>query len=117
GMPGERPRIEFFVARQGWVRHAGELLQLTRVTPLATQRSDRLEVALQNDRMIVLAALAGIAAVAWGYMLHEAHGMQRTGVCQCLGMAVSGPDTRPWAVAAIAPLFFMWAEMMVAMMI
>ena len=81
------------------------------------KRSDRLEVALQNDRMIVLAALAGIAAVAWGYMLHEARGMQNTGVCGCLGMAMSGPDTEPWTVATITPLFLMWSEMMVAMMI
>lgn len=81
------------------------------------KRSDRLEIALQNDRMIVLAALAGIVALAWGYMLHEAGGMQRTGVCECLGMAMSGPDTKPWAVAAITPLFLMWTEMMVAMMI
>lgn len=81
------------------------------------KRSTRLENAIQNDRMIVLAALAGIAAVAWGHMLHEAHGMQRTGVCQCLGMAMSGPDAKPWATAAIIPLFLMWAEMMAAMMI
>jgi predicted metal-binding membrane protein len=81
------------------------------------KRSAPLEIALQNDRMIVLAALAGIAAVAWSHMLHEAHGMQRTGVCQCLGMAMSGPDTKPWAIAAITPLFLMWTEMMAAMMI
>ena len=81
------------------------------------KRPAPLEIALQNDRLIVLAALASIAALAWGYMLHEARGMQQTGVCECLGMAMSGPDTKPWAVAAIAPLFLMWAEMMVAMMI
>ena len=80
-------------------------------------RSDRLETALRHDRIIVLAALAGSAALAWGYMLHEARGMQQTGVCRCLGMAMSGPDTQAWSVAAIAPLFLMWAEMMVAMMI
>ena len=80
-------------------------------------RSDRLEAALRHDRIIVLAALAGIVALAWGNMLHEARGMQQTGVCQCLGMAMSGPDTKQWAVAAITPLFLMWAEMMVAMMI
>ena len=81
------------------------------------KRPAPLEIALQNDRVIVLAAVVGIAAVAWGYMLHEARGMQETGVCQCLGMAMSGPDMKPWAAAAIAPLFLMWAEMMVAMMI
>ena len=79
--------------------------------------TDRLEAALRHDRMIVLAALAGIAVVAWGYMLHEARGMQQTGVCQCFGMAMSGPDASPWATATIAPLFLMWTEMMAAMMI
>lgn len=80
-------------------------------------RPDRLEAALRHDRVIVLAALAGIAAAAWAFMIHEAQGMERTGVCQCLGMAMSGPDTKAWSAAAIAPLFLMWAEMMVAMMI
>jgi predicted metal-binding membrane protein len=32
-------------------------------------------------------------------------------------MAMSGPDTKAWSVTTIAPLFLMWAEMMVAMMI
>ncbi|MEO8354141.1 MAG: DUF2182 domain-containing protein [Chthoniobacteraceae bacterium] len=81
------------------------------------ERSDPLESALRNDRIIVLAALAGIATVAWGYMLFEARAMQQTGVCECFGLAMSGPDTQPWAVAAIFPLFLMWVEMMVAMMI
>ena len=80
-------------------------------------RSDRLAAALRHDRIIVLAALAGSVALAWGYMLHEARGMQQTGACRCLGMAMSGPDTQAWSVAAITPLFLMWAEMMVAMMI
>jgi predicted metal-binding membrane protein len=81
------------------------------------KRPDRLESALQNDRTIVLAALGGMAAVAWAWMLHEARGMQQTGVCECLGMAMSGPDIKPWATATITPLFLMWAGMMVAMMI
>ena len=79
--------------------------------------ADPLAAALRHDRVIVIAALAGVTAVAWGYMLYEAHGMEQTGVCQCLGMAMSGPDTQPWAVGALLPLFLMWSEMMVAMMI
>jgi predicted metal-binding membrane protein len=79
--------------------------------------SDRLAAALRNDRVIVAAALIGIAGLAWGYMIHEAQGMARTGVCQCAGMAMSGPDTKPWSLGAVVPLFLMWAEMMVAMMI
>jgi predicted metal-binding membrane protein len=86
-------------------------------TAVADQRTGPLEVALRHDRIIILAALVGIAAVAWAYMIYEARGMQQTGVCECLGMAMSGPDIKPWALGAILPLFLMWAEMMVAMMI
>ncbi len=76
-----------------------------------------LEATLRHDRAIVLAALIGIAAVAWFYMMHEARAMEETGVCKCAGMIMSGPDVRPWSPAEIVPLFLMWAEMMVAMMI
>lgn len=79
--------------------------------------SASLEGALKHDRAIVLAALAGMAVLAWYYMMHEARAMQETGVCKCLGMAMSGPDVRPWSPGEILPLYLMWAEMMVAMMI
>jgi predicted metal-binding membrane protein len=79
--------------------------------------TQRLETALRHDRTIVVVALAGIAAVAWGYMIYEARAMDRTGVCACAGMAMSGPDLHPWSAFVILPLFLMWAEMMVAMMI
>ena len=81
------------------------------------KRTELLEVALRNDRVIVAAALTSLAAVAWVHMLHEAQGMDRTGVCECLGMALSGPDTKRWAVGSLLPLSLMWVEMMVAMMI
>jgi predicted metal-binding membrane protein len=79
--------------------------------------SDRLESALRNDRRIVLAALAAMALLAWAYMVHEARSFDRTQICRCFGVAMSGPETKPWSSATIAPLFLMWAEMMVAMMI
>ncbi|HEY2574070.1 MAG TPA: DUF2182 domain-containing protein [Verrucomicrobiaceae bacterium] len=77
----------------------------------------RLENTLRHDRVIVIAVLAGIAVLAWVYMIREANAMEHTGVCCCMGMAMSGPDVRPWSEAEIVPLFLMWAEMMVAMMI
>jgi len=80
-------------------------------------RSDSIESALRHDRIIVLAALGALAVIAWLYMIREARAMDATGVCQCAGMAMSGPDVKPWSVRAILPLFLMWAEMMVAMMI
>ena len=79
--------------------------------------SDRLEAALRNDRVIVMVALICVAGLAWGYMIHEAQGMAQTGICRCAGLAMSGPDTKPWSIVAVVPLFLMWAEMMVAMMI
>jgi len=82
-----------------------------------TAAPDRLEATLRNDRAILIAALHGIAGLAWVYMIHEARGMERTGVCRCAGLAMSGPDTRPWSPAAVLPLSLMWAEMMVAMML
>jgi len=76
-----------------------------------------MEAILKRDRAIVVAALAGIAVLAWGYMVYEARAMYHTGVCYCAGMKMSGPDTAPWSVGTLLPLFLMWAEMMVAMMI
>ena len=76
-----------------------------------------METILKRDRAIIIAALVGITLLAWGNMVLEAHAMYDTGVCCCAGMKMSGPDTTPWATATLLPLFLMWAEMMVAMMI
>jgi predicted metal-binding membrane protein len=76
-----------------------------------------LEAVLKRDRWVVAAGLAGIALLAWGYLAYEARAMYHTGVCRCAGLQMSGPDTDPWDAATLLPLFLMWAEMMVAMMI
>ena len=76
-----------------------------------------LEAVLKRDRLLVLAGLASLALLAWGYMVYEARAMGSTGVCCCAGMKMSGPDTQPWSARQIPPLFLMWSEMMVAMMI
>jgi predicted metal-binding membrane protein len=76
-----------------------------------------METILKRDRWIVLAALTATALLAWGYMVHEARAMNLTGMCCCAGMSMSGPDIGPWSTATLVPLFLMWAEMMVAMML
>jgi len=76
-----------------------------------------MEAILKRDRAIVVAALAAITLLGWGYMVYEARAMYHTSVCYCAGMKMSGPDTAPWSVGTLLPLFLMWAEMMVAMMI
>jgi len=75
-----------------------------------------IEAVLKRDRAVVLAGLVAISALAWGYMVHEARAMVHTGVCQCAGMKMSGPDMQSWSASTLVPLFLMWAEMMVAMM-
>jgi predicted metal-binding membrane protein len=75
------------------------------------------ESLLKRDRALVVTAVALIAAVAWAYMAYEAHAMYQTGICRCAGMKMSGPDLEAWSVTALLPLFLMWAEMMVAMML
>lgn len=76
-----------------------------------------MEYILKRDRLIVIAVLAATTLAAWGYMVREAHAMNVTGACCCAGMKMSGPDMQPWTASTLAPLFLMWAEMMVAMML
>ena len=76
-----------------------------------------LEKRLRFDRLVVAGGLIGLTLIAWIYMAHEARTMLNTGVCQCLGMRMSGPDTTAWSISQLLPLFLMWTEMMVAMMI
>lgn len=77
----------------------------------------RMENILKRDRFIVFVALAATTLLAWADMAREAHNMNLTGACCCAGMAMSGPDIHPWSTATLIPLFLMWAEMMVAMML
>jgi predicted metal-binding membrane protein len=71
-----------------------------------------MEAVLKRDRWIVFAALAGITGLAWWWMAQEARGMEHGSCCNMVA-----PDTNPWDTATLLPLFFMWSEMMVAMMI
>lgn len=75
------------------------------------------ESLLKRERSIIIAALLLTTALAWIYMVHEARAMMRTGVCECMGMAMAGPDTREWSGAQVLALFLMWSEMMIAMML
>lgn len=78
-----------------------------------------LSTAAQRERGIIAAALLGIAAVAWAYMIYEARAMNVTGVCACLGMAMGGNTgaAAAWPLGSLLPLVLMWAGMMVAMML
>jgi predicted metal-binding membrane protein len=76
-----------------------------------------IETVVQRDRLTVSVALAGIAGVAWFYLIFETERFATTGICHCAAMAISGPNLAAWAPQTLVPLFLMWAEMMVAMML
>src|SRR5262245_56059689 len=81
-----------------------------------------LETVLRRDRIVVAAALAGLAALAWGYVLWlEADmtmgGMDMTGFRMIpAGLGIMAPANAPWKAIEFAFVFAMWAVMMVGMM-
>ncbi len=82
---------------------------MSSITPDPLPRASALEAALRRDRRVVLAALLGLTALAWGYLLWLAQGM---------AMPVHGMATamRAWTPGEFALMFVMWAVMMVGMM-
>ena len=88
-------------------------------TPLA---KTALETVLRRDRIVVAAALAGLAALAWGYVLWlgadmNMGGMDMTGFRMIpAGLGIMAPANAPWKAIEFALVFAMWAVMMVGMM-
>ena len=83
-------------------------------------RGGSIESALRHDRIIVLAAAKrprARGAASFTCSARRARWTPPACVQYCAGLAMSGPDVKSWAAGAILPLFLMWAEMMVAMMI
>jgi predicted metal-binding membrane protein len=76
-----------------------------------------IETVVRRARLAVSVALVGIAGVAWFYLIFETERFAATGICHCAAMAIGGPNLAPWAPQTLLPLFLMWIEMMVAMML
>ncbi|WP_027055281.1 DUF2182 domain-containing protein [Mesorhizobium erdmanii] len=80
-----------------------------------------LEAVLRRDRVVVMAALVGIAVLAWVYVLWLATDMAGMDMSNTdmggmdMGAAVA-PGFRAWAPADFAFICTMWAVMMVGMM-
>lgn len=68
-----------------------------------------------RDRAIVGAGLAGLAILAWLYVLRLAHAMSDLDMHAVMGMA--GPQMHGWRLADGLLTFLMWSVMMAAMMI
>lgn len=71
------------------------------------------ETVLKRDRLIVMAGLAAVTALAWVYLLQLASSM--TGM-DINNMEMSMPTTQAWRSGEILLTFLMWVVMMVAMM-
>ena len=70
----------------------------------------RLARVLTGDRAVVGLGLAGVAALAWLYLIVEADRMSR------MDVAAAMPHPASWDPGYLGFLFVMWAVMMVAMM-
>ncbi|MGI8818820.1 MAG: DUF2182 domain-containing protein [Gemmatimonadales bacterium] len=76
----------------------------------ARAQPDFLEAALRRERLIVVAGLVALAALAWLYLAHTAAGMSAHA-----GMSM--PMVSTWGAEETASLALMWIVMMVAMMV
>ena len=86
-----------------------------------------LELVLRRDRVVVLAALGALAALAWAYVLWLAATMDADHAAMpdmsVMGMSgmdmaeMVGPSLRGWGATELAFMFAMWAIMMAGMML
>ena len=78
-----------------------------------------LERVLRRDRAVVIAALAVLTVLAWGYTVWLANTMSMDGMsaAHTPGMGTMlAPAFKPWSVSDFLVMFVMWAVMMVGMM-
>jgi predicted metal-binding membrane protein len=79
----------------------------------------------RRDRIAIWAALLGLTAVSWVYLVHMAMTMHNSmpGMSMPAGMNMSGMDhgemlmIHRWTAADFVLMFLMWAVMMVGMMV
>jgi predicted metal-binding membrane protein len=68
----------------------------------------------RRERAIIVAALAGVSALSWLYLVRLARGMED--MTAMAGMAMA-PALAPWSARDAALMFAMWWVMMVGMML
>lgn len=84
------------------------------------QPATTLERLVRRDRAIAATAIAAMAAIAWGYLIHLASAMSTSGMgadAAHHAMNMAAPQTQAWSALQPVLLFAMWAVMMVAMML
>lgn len=75
------------------------------------------ESALRRDRALVLAGIAGVAALAWAYLVHVAGDMGGMASVGDMAGEMAMPPARAWGPADLALTGLMWTVMMIAMMV
>lgn len=71
---------------------------------------------MKRDRLVVMAGLVLVTALAWGYLFYEAARMDRS-MSASMGGEMSMPQMVSWGAVDLLLLFVMWSVMMVGMMV
>ena len=77
------------------------------------QTSTPIESFVKRDRMIVIAGVVAVVAIAWGYTIYLAQSNADVG----MSMGMAGGNARSWSGVDFSLMFVMWVVMMVAMMV
>ena len=77
------------------------------------QTTDHIESLIKRDRIIVIAGVVAVVAIAWGYTIYVAQ--SNTGMD--MSMSMDSGNVRDWTSVDFSLMFVMWAVMMVAMMV
>ena len=75
------------------------------------QAPSPIESVLKRDRIVVIAGILAVAALAWAYLVYLAQSNDGMG----MGMAMA--QLRSWSAADFGLMFLMWAVMMTGMMV
>ena len=75
------------------------------------------KIQLRRDRLVVLASLAGVTALAWCYLLWLARNMSGMPMDDMPGMDMAAMNFAAWTFAHFVFMFAMWTVMMVGMML
>ncbi len=73
--------------------------------------TNAMELLLRRDRLVVVAGVLAVAAVAWAYIIY----LDRSN--GGMGMGIASANMRSWSPADFGLMFLMWAVMMTAMMV
>jgi predicted metal-binding membrane protein len=71
--------------------------------------SNAMEILLRRDRLVVIAGVFAVVAVAWAYIIY----LDRSNGA----MGMVSANTRSWSLADFWLMFLMWSVMMTAMMV